>query len=464
MIGPVSETGKVMLSSLQGAMAKGMPVDQAITYVKSMAQQGVAPLVDLYALLKQFERMKQPPAPPPQGGTVKDQLNSLESAVVNQGLGGMRPGAMSAAPQMPPEMQGLASLNAGAMENPQGFAGGGIVAFAAGGQPEERKPITPELYTRPQLAQSYEELARRDLEARMKFETPEGREAYEKELDEEMKRRQLGKYAPSLGLREAYAARKGKEAEALGAEEAALDREAFYADIAGTDQPDFLSAFAKAQAKKVERKRTTKEKVAAAKDKAEELKILRQEAREALTNKDYEAYEAKKKEIKDLEKTSTEKYVTAKEAEKAQERAASRALNLARTQTDTPVKRVQDQLTKTPQYLRDGTPNPRYGELRRLLNDMQSGKGGANRQEIAYRKNIYDKAMAALKEAQKAEEIYSNEDTAAKLEAAQKAAEKARIAYEAASLGDAFSETTVDTGLGADFDPTTAPGWSVDTP
>jgi hypothetical protein len=455
MIGPVSETGKVMLSSLQGAMAKGMPVDQAITYVKSMAQQGVAPLVDLYALLRQFERMKQPPAPMPQGGNLKEQLNNLESAVVNQGLGGMRPGAMPAAPQMPPDMQGLASLDAGRMENPQGFAGGGIVAFAEGGQPEERRSITPELYT---LPKTYEELARRDLEARMKLETPEGREAFEAERDAEMKRRGLGKYAPSLGLREAYAARKGREAEALSGEEAALNEEAFWADVAGTDQPDLISAMAKSKTKAVERKRTSKEKVAAAKDKAEDLKILRQEAREALARGDYEAYEAKKTEIKNLEKTSVEKYVTGKETEKAQERAATRAQTLARIQTDTPVKGVQEALRTTPQYLPDGSPNPKYGELRRLLNDLQSGRGGANRQEVAYRKNIYDKAVAALKEAQRQEDTYGNEDTAARLEAAQRAAEQARIAYEAASLGDVSSETVVDTGVGvpdlpADFIP-----------
>ena len=57
MIGPTSEVGRTMMSSLQGAISKGMPVEQAVTYVKSMAQQGVAPLVDLYSLLKQFERM-----------------------------------------------------------------------------------------------------------------------------------------------------------------------------------------------------------------------------------------------------------------------------------------------------------------------------------------------------------------------------------------------------------------------
>ena len=125
MIGPVSEVGKTMLSSLQGAMAKGMPVDQAIQYVKSQAATGVAPLVDLYALLKQFERLKQPPAQNPQGGNLKEQLTNLESSLVR----GPQP-AMPA-----PQAQGLASLNAGSMEEPS-FAGGGIVVFSQGGQSE----------------------------------------------------------------------------------------------------------------------------------------------------------------------------------------------------------------------------------------------------------------------------------------------------------------------------------------
>ena len=365
MIGPVSETGKVMLSSLQGAISKGMPVDQAITYVKSMAQQGVAPLVDLYALLKQFERMKQPPAPMPQGGNLKEQLNNLESAVVNQGLGGIRPGAMPAAPQMPPEMQGLASLDAGRMENPQSFNMGGVVAFANGG---ESKSITPQLYT---LPKTYEELARRDLEARMKLETPEGRAAYEAERDAEMKARGLGKYAPSLKLREAYAERKAKEAETMGAEEAALNEEAFWADVGAADPSlDLVSAMARSKAKAVERKRTTKEKVAAAKDKAEDLKILRQEAREALARGDYDAYEAKKKEIRDLEKTSVEKYVTGQETEKAQQRAATRAQTLARIQKGSKEKLLED-LRNTPLTIKDAQgrdiPNPKIEELKRKI-------------------------------------------------------------------------------------------------
>ena len=110
MIGPTSETARSMMASLNGAMQKGMPPDQAIAYVKSQAMSGVAPLVDLYALLKQFERLKQPKQEMPPGGSVREQLGSLEQQM-GQGLGG---------------------LNAGRMETPQ-FVGGGIVAFQQGG-------------------------------------------------------------------------------------------------------------------------------------------------------------------------------------------------------------------------------------------------------------------------------------------------------------------------------------------
>lgn len=111
MIGPVSSTGRAMMASLQQAIQKGMPPDQAIQYVKSMATQGVAPLTDLYVMMNQFQRLKQQPAQPPQTPpTIRDELNVMEQqqAAMNQGLGGM---------------------NAGSMENPS-FAGGGIVAFA----------------------------------------------------------------------------------------------------------------------------------------------------------------------------------------------------------------------------------------------------------------------------------------------------------------------------------------------
>ena len=140
MIGPVSGTGRTMMASLQQAMQKGMPPDQAIQYVKSMATQGIAPLADLYAMMKQFERLKQQPVQPPQTPpTIRDELNMMEQQRMQ---GGMPQGApqMQGGPQMPQQMppqmaQGLGSMNAGAMENPS-FAGGGIVAFQEGGTAE----------------------------------------------------------------------------------------------------------------------------------------------------------------------------------------------------------------------------------------------------------------------------------------------------------------------------------------
>lgn len=130
MIGPVSGTGRAMMSSLQQAMQKGMPPDQAIQYVKSMATQGVAPLADLYAMMNQFQRLKQPQAQAPQTPpTIKDQLNMLDQQQRMQGgIAGMQ--APPPAPQ--PMDRGLGAVDAGRMQYPQ-FAGGGIVAFAEGG-------------------------------------------------------------------------------------------------------------------------------------------------------------------------------------------------------------------------------------------------------------------------------------------------------------------------------------------
>lgn len=136
MIGPISGTGRTMMASLQQAMQKGMPPDQAIQYVKSMATQGIAPLTDLYAMMKQFERLKQQQVRPPQTPpTIRDQLNMMEQMQAQGGMPQQMPQGMSPqmAQQMPPQMaQGLGSMNAGAMENPS-FAGGGIVAFQEGG-------------------------------------------------------------------------------------------------------------------------------------------------------------------------------------------------------------------------------------------------------------------------------------------------------------------------------------------
>jgi len=118
MIGPVSGTGRAMMASLQQAIQKGMPPDQAIQYVKSMATQGVAPLTDLYAMMNQFQRLQQQQVKPPQTPpTIRDQLNAAEQQQRMQQM------AMSS---------GLGSMDAGVMEDPQ-FVGGGMVSFAGGG-------------------------------------------------------------------------------------------------------------------------------------------------------------------------------------------------------------------------------------------------------------------------------------------------------------------------------------------
>lgn len=130
MFGPVSGTGRAMMASLQQAIEKGMPPDQAIQYVKSMATQGVAPMADLYSMMNQFQRLKQQQVKPPQTPpTIRDQLNIMDQMQRQPGnIQQMQAGAP------PPQAmdRGLGAIDAGRMEYPQ-FAGGGIVAFSNGG-------------------------------------------------------------------------------------------------------------------------------------------------------------------------------------------------------------------------------------------------------------------------------------------------------------------------------------------
>jgi hypothetical protein len=174
MIGPTSETARSMMASLNGAMQQGMPPDQAIAYVKSQAMSGVAPLVDLYALLKQFERMKQPKQEMPPGGSVREQLNSLEQQM-GQGLGG---------------------LNAGRMETPQ-FVGGGIVAFQQGGgmpppnDPTSGLPFLTGQYQQAQEQYNDPDFMKKDIERRRQlrseYDIGEGGE-YQREQQAEIDR------------------------------------------------------------------------------------------------------------------------------------------------------------------------------------------------------------------------------------------------------------------------------------
>lgn len=141
MIGPVSTSGRAMMASLQQAIQKGMPPDQAIQYVKSMATQGVAPLADLYAMMNQFQRLKQQPVQAPQTPpTIKDQLNMLDQQQQMQAQQGNIQQMQAPAPAGVPMDRGLGAIDAGNMEYPA-FAGGGIVAFSNGrevvGQPTD---------------------------------------------------------------------------------------------------------------------------------------------------------------------------------------------------------------------------------------------------------------------------------------------------------------------------------------
>jgi hypothetical protein len=151
MLGPVSGTGRAMMASLQQAMSKGMPVDQAVQYVKSMATQGVAPMADLYAMMNQFQRLKQQPVQAPQTPpTIRDQLNMAEQ-------------------QQMAMQQGLGGLPAPSMEQAQ-FAGGGIVAFAEGGTPydiegiyERGKPRADDIFDPAKLSIFAERAGTEDL-------------------------------------------------------------------------------------------------------------------------------------------------------------------------------------------------------------------------------------------------------------------------------------------------------------
>lgn len=138
MIGPVSTTGRAMMASLQQAIDKGMPPDQAIQYVKGMATQGIAPLADLYSMMNQFQRLRQQQVQAPQTPpTIKDELDMMDQQQQMQAQAPMAQQGniqqmQAPAPMAQPMDQGLGAIDAGQMEYPQ-FAGGGIVAFDEGG-------------------------------------------------------------------------------------------------------------------------------------------------------------------------------------------------------------------------------------------------------------------------------------------------------------------------------------------
>lgn len=102
---PISEFGRNVMKATEG-----MTPDQRIAYIQQNAASGIAPQSVLFLMMKQQERLRaaQPPAQPMP--TVRDKL-AAATAPMQQGLGGIPTGVM----------------------NNASYAGGGIVAFAEGG-------------------------------------------------------------------------------------------------------------------------------------------------------------------------------------------------------------------------------------------------------------------------------------------------------------------------------------------
>ena len=291
-ITPLNPLVRTMLTSLHGAMAKGMPMDQAMTYVKSMAQQGIAPLVDLSAMLRQFEQLKQPETRPMQTGTVRDQINMAAQARAG-GLGGfqMQPtqtapqiatqpmmSPQMAAPQMAPQASGLASLDAGRMENPRGYAGGGIVAFDEGGVSASTPPIVAANLPKP----------RSDQQIYDYFANIMGQgyvpafKKQEEELEGIEKEQGIGEYAKSLQQEADLLKRQGERSlEELEIDKRNLGRQEA-ADIAGyaTKSRSALEAMAKARSAAVTRERDLEKEIRTARNEREKAAVNLTKAKE----------------------------------------------------------------------------------------------------------------------------------------------------------------------------------------
>lgn len=379
MIGPVSETGRTMMASLQQAISKGMPVDQAISYVKSMANDGVAPLVDLYALMKQFERMKQQPTPALQTPNIREQLNMLEASQ-SQGQRGL-PAAMPS--QNPQAMmgQGLGGLPAGRMENPQ-FAGGGIVAFAGEGDSQVADSsagapsITPQLYSPVPKFKTWDEAA---AAYRAQIDNPQF-------LQQEMARRealaqqqQMDEYAPSYKMREKLLAEDTAAAERTAEEEAAYDRDEYWGDVAANAAErgaTLLSSLAKAQKGKATRKRATADKARTAIRAAKQAELLLLQAKEAEKEGRYKDAEALRKEA-----AQNATLAQGKVADTAASEAKARAdysRNVRLRQIEGPID-AKERVLRTLATARPGSPE--YEAARDRLNDMNTSGGRLNTED-----------------------------------------------------------------------------------
>lgn len=261
MIGPVSGTGRAMMSSLQQAMSKGMPADQAIAYVKSMAMDGIAPLTDLYSMMMQFQRLKEPQRRPPEGGNIRQQLNMIEN-------------------MKDPMQQGLGGMDAGAMEEPS-FAGGGIVAFQQGGPMPGAAPAgIPGVvdYTDPQAVL-------RDLTSRTGANMPMGQFVDQQmQIEDEIaKKYGLGQYGQLYKTRQQQIEQMQRELPTREAEERQIDRAEFFFNLAAAAADPgatFATSLGKAGSGYTKAKRATNERMRELQKEAQDAGLKMLEAEE----------------------------------------------------------------------------------------------------------------------------------------------------------------------------------------
>lgn len=392
MIGPVSTTGKAMLESLQNAMSKGMPVEQAISYVKSLAMDGVAPLTDLYSMMLQFQRLKQPTRRPPEGGSIREQLESLRN---------------------PMEM-GLGSMNAGVMENPQGFNAGGIVAFDNGGAAQSAPAgITPQLYGPVPKFTNYDEQA--EFYNRL-LQDPEFLKKQMAEREALAKEQGFDEFGQSFKLREGLLKEDQRRAETVAAEEAGYDEQEYWGDVAANAAESgatLLTSLAKAQKGKATRKRATAEKARLAIREAKNTEILLEQAREAEREGRYKDAETLRAKAYESAMGARTEAVKAAEEKAKGERSRQTQLDVARVQQETlnPLERKQlEYLNRLETLRKQGKADtPEYTSTLRLYETMKGGGGrsgnisvlrtlltGAQRKQAAANKILTDPMQRRL--------------------------------------------------------------------
>jgi hypothetical protein len=288
MISPFNPIVNAMMASYQQAMSKGMPPDQAAVYVKSLAQQDIAPFVDLPALLKQVQQLKQTPVQRPQTPNVRQQVESLSQAMrPSRGLSAIRPDAMSRAPAVDPMMRGLGAVDAGAMENPRGFNAGGIVAFAGEDNKQlvqDQPTITAANLPKPR---STEDIYKYYADIMGQGYVPAFKK-YEDEAEQIEKEMGIGEYAESLAQEAELLDKQEKRSleELMQDKEGSRRQEAADIAKAASGSRSLLEAMSKARSPAVERERELEKEIRKARDEREKARINLTKAKEtAKTNR-----------------------------------------------------------------------------------------------------------------------------------------------------------------------------------